>query len=349
MSNVYTMADNSIYTPLPPKSHTIRLLRLWPGKWTDEIASVLEECSIAEARHSYVTISYTWGNHAFGNIDTTKHVLITCNRRRVPISENLFTILRRLRLPDSSILVWADALCINQTDTTERTHQVGMIGEIYRNSRETVIWLGEQTASDDVGDRFLGSCISHEDWRTLRKGGPPRIAWQGDTSDQKLLDAYLRDCRSSTVTKPLKSDYWSLADADTSDDIFGAFCLIHNFALGTSNAALKSLKENEMETWERYDYPKAWYGMISPDAHVRGSRLSRVLTGLERLMRRPWVSRILHHTCRLLTSGSGHASGLFKRPCFQGKLQSISACSQRPGQCLLAPPPTMPGSAIPYA
>lgn len=349
MSNVYTMADNSIYAPLPPKSHTIRLLRLWPGKWTDEIASNLEECSIAEAQHSYVTISYTWGNHAFGNIDTTKQVLITCNRRRVPISENLFAILRRLRLPDSSILVWADALCINQTDTTERTHQVGMMGEIYRNSRETVIWLGEQTASDDVGDRFLGNCISHEDCRTLRKGGPPRIAWQGDTSDQKLLDAYLRDCRSSTVTKPLKSDYLSLVDADTSNDIFGAFCLIHNFALGTSNAALKFLKENEMETWERYDYPKPWYGMISPDAHVRGSRLSRVLAGLERLMSRPWVSRILHHTCRLLTSGSGHGFGLFKRPCFQGKLQSISVCSQRPGQCLLAPPPTMPRSAIPYA
>ncbi|KAH8723101.1 heterokaryon incompatibility protein-domain-containing protein [Phaeosphaeriaceae sp. PMI808] len=288
------MADNSIYTPLPPKSHTIRLLCLWPGQWTDKIASSLEECSVSEARHSYVTISYTWGNHTSGNVDTTKQVLITCNGRRVPISENLFTILRRLRLPDSSILVWADALCINQMDTIERTHQVGMMGEIYRNSRETVIWLGEQTDHDDVGGRFLGDCISHEDWGTLRRGGLPRIAWQGDTTDQKLLDAYIRDCRSSTITKPLKFDYHNLTDADTSRDIFGAFCLIHNFALGTADEALKFLKENEMETWERHDYPKAWYDMVSPDAHwtriwvIQETVLSRKATIHFGMLSAPW-------------------------------------------------------------
>ncbi|KAF1963784.1 HET-domain-containing protein [Byssothecium circinans] len=173
------MTENTIYVPLIPRSHTIRLLVLHPGRWDDGIQAHLQASTLDDVRDTYTTISYTWG------INTVKQLLINCNGKPVPVSENLFTILRRLRHPDGEARVWADALCINQADVTERTHQVGLMGEIYKNGRETVIWLGEQTAADDVGDRFLGNCISHDDWRVLRKGGPPKIA-RGSRSERIL-------------------------------------------------------------------------------------------------------------------------------------------------------------------
>jgi len=211
----FAMTNEIIYAPLPSKSQTIRLLHLRRGPWGAELKTRLRECTIDEARDRYTTISYTWGS-----IDTTRQVLIKCNGKRVAISENLYTILRRLRRPDATVVVWVDALCINQRDILERTHQVGLMSEIYKNSLETVIWLGEQAEADDVGERFLGTCISYNDWLDMKNGAPPRIAWQGDDTDQKFLGAYLYDCQQQS----------SLRSVNQPRDIFGAFCCIHKLA-----------------------------------------------------------------------------------------------------------------------
>ncbi|ORY08964.1 heterokaryon incompatibility protein-domain-containing protein [Clohesyomyces aquaticus] len=256
----------SIYSPLPSGSHTIRLLDLLPGKWGDDINVRLQECTIAEARDRYISISYTWGEPG-----TVKQMLITCNRSRVPISENLYTLLRRLRRPERQTLVWADALCINQTDPSERTHQVGLMGEIYKNSKETIIWLGEEADSDDTGYRFLNEYITEEDSISMGKGAPPGVAWQGNDNggDQRLLDAYLANSKKRGVR--------------AANDIFGAFCLIQSFAQGTSSSALKFLEESELTG--QYPYlPKTF---LDPS-----SKASRVWAGLARLMSRPWWRRI---------------------------------------------------------
>ncbi|KAF2195633.1 hypothetical protein K469DRAFT_699217 [Zopfia rhizophila CBS 207.26] len=280
------MAD-SIYVPLLPKSHTIRLIDLQPGEWSDHIECELRETSIEAARNRYVTISYTWGN-----IEITQQVFIWCNSRQVPISKNLYTILRRLRRPDYSILVWADALCINQTDSFERTHQVGLMGEIYRNSRETVIWLGEQTEHDDVGERFVGRCITAQDREALRWGGPPRIAWQGNAGDRNLA-TYMWDYMQSKE-RARKSPHASVSgDVHLPyNDIFGAFCLIYSLARGTSTLAINFLEESDIKTLEGLRFPRVWYGSRSKSMHIRDSRSARVWAGLERLMSRPWWSRI---------------------------------------------------------
>ena len=38
--------------------------------------------------------------------------------------------------------MWIDALCINQDDTKERSHQFTQMGEIYRRDRQVISWLG---------------------------------------------------------------------------------------------------------------------------------------------------------------------------------------------------------------
>ena len=264
-----TMAYDTIYRPLPSGSQTIRLLELVPGKWTDDIKVQLREVTIAKARDHYVAISYTWGQAG-----TVKQVLITCDRARVPVSENLYTILRRLRRPDVPVFAWADALCINQQDPSERTHQVGMMSEIYRNSRETVIWLGEQGDLDDTGDFALDPYITQRDLSCLKKGGPPRVAWKGSRGDQRLLNAYLANMTSSdgTTKRP--------------NDILGAFCLIQSFAQGTSRSFLKFLEE--AETVDQYCFLSKSFRYSRAVNGVQ-SNASRVWAGLDRLMSRPWV------------------------------------------------------------
>jgi hypothetical protein len=38
--------------------------------------------------------------------------------------------------------IWIDAICINQQDNEEKDHQVQHMGEIYRNAKLVVVWLG---------------------------------------------------------------------------------------------------------------------------------------------------------------------------------------------------------------
>ncbi|PVH92403.1 hypothetical protein DM02DRAFT_543740 [Periconia macrospinosa] len=255
------MTNNNMYSPLKSRGRTIRLLTVHPGRFlNDPIDATLIETTIEQAaRNGYTTISYTWGS-----IDTNRQWLIQCNGIQYSISNNLYNVLRRLRRPDVPILVWADALCINQADLAERTHQVGLMGEIYKNSSETAIWLGEPAIDDDMCRRFF-HCISQENLASVLRGGPPRIAWHGDSRDRKFLREYLSTLR----------DTWE--ESATQDDVFGAFCLIQSIAEGTSAPLFKRFEI-------RRNTENPFIGVESKAAGILG--------GLRRLIRASWWKRI---------------------------------------------------------
>ena len=51
--------------------------------------------------------------------------------------------LRRLRLQEAIRTVWTDAICINQQDNAEKSHQVPLMGSIYSLAKRVVVWLGQ--------------------------------------------------------------------------------------------------------------------------------------------------------------------------------------------------------------
>jgi hypothetical protein len=51
--------------------------------------------------------------------------------------------MRRLRSPSHSRVLWIDAICINQNDDDEKSHQVGMMRKIYKACQKCTVWLGE--------------------------------------------------------------------------------------------------------------------------------------------------------------------------------------------------------------
>jgi hypothetical protein len=58
------------------------------------------------------------------------------------IGDNLWDALHRIRHPTRSRRVWFDAICINQDNVRERSHQVSLIGFIYRRATKVLACVG---------------------------------------------------------------------------------------------------------------------------------------------------------------------------------------------------------------
>jgi hypothetical protein len=167
------------------------------------------------------------------------------------------------------------------------------MGEIYKNSRETIIWLGEQQEDDDVGERFADISMSPEDKSMANLGGPSRITFQGDSRDRKLRTNYMWDYEYSELMARHEPHSPNPEMYNPRNDIFGAFCLVHNLAHGTSSLAIDFLG---IDVTRPIMYSQAEYNVISDrgghkNPAIREYRSERVRSGLQKLMSKPWVSR----------------------------------------------------------
>ncbi|KAK3680577.1 hypothetical protein LTR37_021154 [Vermiconidia calcicola] len=147
------------YAPLDNSSRQIRLLSLEPahGLSTDIYGS-LSTANFRDDATVYGALSYTW-------FDNRKTHLITIDGRSLPITANLHGVLLRLRSIRSRTL-WIDAICINQDDDQERSAQVLIMRYIYGRAAHVVIWLGEDSVTEDgrIGIEFLAST----EWKRAR-------------------------------------------------------------------------------------------------------------------------------------------------------------------------------------
>jgi len=94
----------------------------------------------------YIALSYTWGDLALLKqvaIDTSYYL---------EVSANCYAALRRFRSKEKTVLVWIDAMCINQEDVEERTKQVRKMGQIYTSASQVLVYLGDE--ADDSGRIF---------------------------------------------------------------------------------------------------------------------------------------------------------------------------------------------------
>lgn len=123
------------YVGLAATRREIRLLTLLPGQWLERLNVELSIVSLDD-NPKYEALSYTWGNDEF------KEPLHVSNKP-VGITTNLKKALRRLRSPIEALVIWVDAVCINQENMDERAQQVMMMGDIYSQCQRVIIWLGD--------------------------------------------------------------------------------------------------------------------------------------------------------------------------------------------------------------
>lgn len=124
------------YPGSPLKDDEIRLIRLLPGQWSDEVHCHLFDVHLHN-NPQYEALSYVWGSAKVKRY-------IQLNAQPHATTMNLESALRHLRHVHQEMVLWVDALCINQTDTDERTHQVKLMGGIYKNCRNVVVYLGDE-------------------------------------------------------------------------------------------------------------------------------------------------------------------------------------------------------------
>ncbi|KAM6520101.1 hypothetical protein FALCPG4_013653 [Fusarium falciforme] len=129
------------YSYIPLRSSTnskqFRLLKVHRGADEDEVECELTIHSLDDAPE-YEALSYVWGSP----VPQARIRLVT---GYAEVGPSLYAALRGLRYPDSPRMIWADSLCINQTDVSERNSQVQIMPDIYSRASRTLIWLSDAT------------------------------------------------------------------------------------------------------------------------------------------------------------------------------------------------------------
>ncbi len=126
------------YQALAPDS--IRLLEF--RSWHDsELSFSIHHQRLDSKIISYTALSHTWGTPKL-------ECYIRIEGRYLAITRSLQDALIRVktRLAKRSnwwpAHLWIDAICINQADRVEKSHQVSLMGHIYSRADKVIAWLG---------------------------------------------------------------------------------------------------------------------------------------------------------------------------------------------------------------
>ncbi|CAM1505067.1 Fc.00g107040.m01.CDS01 [Cosmosporella sp. VM-42] len=161
--NFYSPRNDEFYKQSPYKrlhhaNHELRLIRLNSGSGDDPLECELaDNLTLDSVRFKYIAISYYAG-------DPRDTKLISVNGIPFNAFATLANAIRHVRLSAESLdrmgvggqkqMLWVDQICINQSDTTERTHQVGFMKDIYAGAGRSLVWLGGES-SDGQALQFL--------------------------------------------------------------------------------------------------------------------------------------------------------------------------------------------------
>lgn len=180
------------YSPL--EKDEIRLLYIEPGEADSEIRCEMVYAPLYDPMvfQRYHALSYHWGfDKATNPIQITDERLQKSNRIVLPkenkfaslvsqmpssdptkdneswflVRDNLLNALRGLRHKDQPLLLWVDAVCINQDPADEvakreKQQQVNNMAQIYNSAKSVCIWLGEGTADTDRAMDFVQKVVT---------------------------------------------------------------------------------------------------------------------------------------------------------------------------------------------
>ena len=139
--------------PLTDKrERTIRVLQLNPqsgksGNSNTEVSGCLKETSL-EDPVPYSALSYRWG-------EDEPHIPVKLGNGTVLVTTNGHAALLALRKKANGLHLWMDAICIDQSNSSEKEIQVAMMDKVYSKADKVIVWLG---ASNQATDEALDWC-----------------------------------------------------------------------------------------------------------------------------------------------------------------------------------------------
>jgi hypothetical protein len=151
----------ALYPTLDPESRQIRLFTLQPGTFGDPIQGFLSQVSLDD-EPDYEALSYVWG-------DPEVTLPISLSGNDFGVTTNLESALRHLRLENDSRRLWIDAICINQSDISERNHQVKNMKLVYQAASRVLTWQGNFSIYSQRGLKLLSSFMTKD--QGYKEGG----------------------------------------------------------------------------------------------------------------------------------------------------------------------------------
>ncbi|KAF3044259.1 hypothetical protein E8E12_000808 [Didymella heteroderae] len=151
------------------QDHQIRLLRV-TLKDGGKIQCKITVHNLGAGTPEFFALSYTWGpchlgrcNFRRSSLSTDPSRTVLCNDEPRQVNENLYGFLfHQASDKEDPTYLWIDALCIDQHNISEQSHQVKIMGEIYIAAKLVLIWLGPEDESTRVAFDLMQDLIKLE-------------------------------------------------------------------------------------------------------------------------------------------------------------------------------------------
>lgn len=130
-----TQQNRFHYKPLDRSKGAVRLIKVFPLRQNDFIRCRIERHHISTVQ--YVALSYVWGSQ-----EARCEILL--NGQIFVVRPNLYAFLKHLAKTGyfTDTLFWIDAMCIDQSNITEKNHHISHMGTIYSQASKVISWLG---------------------------------------------------------------------------------------------------------------------------------------------------------------------------------------------------------------
>lgn len=140
-------------------ANEIRLIEIFPGSDVADIeCRIFHQSLTASDIPEYIALSYCWGNTV---LDHEIHA-----PQIIPVTLSLHAALVRLRRDRETelpVLVWADAVCIDQENIPERNSQVLQMRHVYEKAAVVAVYLGEEAENSDLVYELITNFIEERE------------------------------------------------------------------------------------------------------------------------------------------------------------------------------------------
>lgn len=160
---------------------------------SDEIKGDIRQYPISSCPE-YHAVSYCWG-------DPTITHYITLNGQQFGVPSNLYSFLTHFSAMNKMSPIWVDAICIDQQSVSERNHQVGLMGSIYRSAISVFAWLGPINRDMQTALQYMHNCMGC--------GWPgSKYIWHTGPRPGNALSCWYHETASDSFARLLNADYW---------------------------------------------------------------------------------------------------------------------------------------------
>ena len=125
----------------------IRLVQVLPGIADDPVCCTVTHHHLNQLP-KYWALSYSWNSDS--NCES-----VMCGGDRLVVQQSVYQLMWRLRQQSEPITLWVDAICIDQSNRSERNSQVEMMDRIYTSAETVVIWVGEENERTPMLAEYL--------------------------------------------------------------------------------------------------------------------------------------------------------------------------------------------------